>query len=57
MYSIKVRSQNGEGYSDFSEYLEKTASKLPDVSTTILNKDLSLSSPNSIYLYWTKVPD
>jgi len=57
MYSIKVRSQNGEGYSEFSEYLEKAASKLPDVSTTILSKNLSLSSPNSIYLYWTKVPD
>ena len=52
MYSITVRSKNGEGYSDFSDYLEKAASMLPDVSTTILNKDLSLSSPNSIYLYW-----
>lgn len=56
IYRISVRSSNAEGYSIFSEYLEKGATSLPDAPTTV-TKNIELSTESSIYIQWNKVAD
>jgi len=56
IYRISVRSSNAEGYSVFSEYLEKAATSLPDAPATV-TKSIELSTESSIYIQWNKVAD
>ena len=56
IYRISVRSSNAEGYSAFSEYLEKAASSLPAAPSAVA-KNIGLSTETSIYLEWSKVAD
>ena len=53
-YRIMTRSKNEEGYSEFSELLEKAATELPDPPSALI-KDINKSTKNSIWLYWSKV--
>jgi titin len=58
VYRIAVRSRNSEGYSAFSEFLEKAATSLPPTPASgSLRKVTGRSSKTSIYLEWDKVPD
>ena len=54
VYRISVRSRNVEGYSVYSEYLEKAATNLPTAPTG-LQKSSEKSTKTSIYLHWPKV--
>lgn len=51
-----MRSSNAEGYSGFSEYLEKAATSLPAAPATV-TKSTELSTESSIHLSWDKVSD
>ena len=56
VYRISIRSLNAEGYSEFSELLEKAATNLPAAPSTV-TKNIELSTESSIYLQWDKVAD